>query len=74
VTDIELVAGLQRQDPEAYRELVLRFGSPLHGYIYRLTQDSHLTDDILIVVRLANSPDRNLKWGVGVMYVVVATK
>ena len=47
MTDTELVAGLQRRDPEAYREVVMRFGGPLHGYIYRLTQDYHLTDDIL---------------------------
>jgi len=47
VTDAELVARLKANDDAAYREVVARFGDPLYGYIYSLTGDHHLSEDIL---------------------------
>jgi RNA polymerase sigma-70 factor, ECF subfamily len=47
VTDAELVARLKANDDEAYREVVARFGDPLYGYIYGITGDHHLSEDIL---------------------------
>ena len=47
MTDAELVAGLKANDDAAYREVVARFGDPLYGYIYSLTGDHHLSEDIL---------------------------
>jgi len=47
VTDAELVASLKANDDAAYREVVARFGDPLYGYIYSLTGDHHLSEDIL---------------------------
>ena len=47
VTDAELVARLKANDDAAYREVVARFGDPLYGYIYSITNDHHLSEDIL---------------------------
>ena len=47
MTDAELVASLKANDDAAYREVVARFGDPLYGYIYSLTGDHHLSEDIL---------------------------
>jgi RNA polymerase sigma-70 factor (ECF subfamily) len=47
VTDAELVARLKANDDEAYREVVARFGDPLYGYIYSITGDPHLSEDVL---------------------------
>jgi RNA polymerase sigma-70 factor, ECF subfamily len=47
VTDAELVARLQANDESAYREVVARFGDPLYGYIFSITGDHHLSEDIL---------------------------
>ena len=47
MTDAELVAHLKANDDAAYREVVARFGPPLYGYIYSLTGDHHLSEDIL---------------------------
>jgi len=47
VTDAELVARLKANDDSAYREVVARFGDPLYGYIYRITGDHHLSEDIV---------------------------
>src|SRR6266498_5081876 len=47
MTDAELVAGLKANDDAAYREVVARFGDPLYGYIYSLTGDHHLSEDVL---------------------------
>src|SRR5512138_140824 len=47
VTDAELVDRLKANDDAAYREVVARFGDPLYGYIYSLTGDHHLSEDIL---------------------------
>jgi RNA polymerase sigma-70 factor, ECF subfamily len=47
VTDAELVARLKTNDDAAYREVVARFGDPLYGYIFSITSDHHLSEDIL---------------------------
>jgi RNA polymerase sigma-70 factor, ECF subfamily len=47
VSDAELVARLKENDDEAYREVVARFGGPLYGYIYGITGDHHLSEDVL---------------------------
>jgi RNA polymerase sigma-70 factor, ECF subfamily len=47
VTDAELVAQLKANDEDAYREVLARFGDPLYGYIFSLTSDHHLSEDIL---------------------------
>jgi RNA polymerase sigma-70 factor, ECF subfamily len=47
VTDAELVARLKANDDAAYREVVARFGEPLYGYIYSITGDYHLSEDVL---------------------------
>jgi len=47
VTDGELVARLKANDESAYREVVARFGDPLYGYIYSITGDHHLSEDVL---------------------------
>ena len=47
MTDAELVDRLKANDDAAYREVVARFGDPLYGYIYSLTGDHHLSEDIL---------------------------
>src|SRR5919199_3557031 len=47
VTDAELVARLKANDDEAYREVVARYGDPLYGYIYSITGDHHLSEDVI---------------------------
>lgn len=47
MTDAELVARLKVNDDAAYREVVARFGTPLYGYIYSITGNHHLSEDIL---------------------------
>jgi RNA polymerase sigma-70 factor (ECF subfamily) len=47
VTDADLVARLKANDDAAYREVVARFGDPLYGYIYSITGDHHLSEDVL---------------------------
>jgi RNA polymerase sigma-70 factor (ECF subfamily) len=47
VTDAELVAGLKANDDTAYREVVARYGDPLYGYIYSITGNHHVSEDII---------------------------
>ena len=47
VTDADLVAGLKANDDTAYREVVARYGDPLYGYIYSMTGNHHLSEDII---------------------------
>jgi RNA polymerase sigma-70 factor (ECF subfamily) len=47
VTDAELVEGLKTLDDEAYRSVIECYGKPLYGYIYSLTADHDLSEDIL---------------------------
>jgi len=47
VNDAELVAGLKANHDTAYREVVARYGDPLYGYIYSITGNHHLSEDII---------------------------
>lgn len=47
VTDADLVAGLKNNEDSAFREVVARYGDPLYGYIYSITGNHHLSEDIL---------------------------
>ena len=47
VTDVELVARLKANDDEAYREVVARYSDPLYGYLYNITSDHHLSEDVI---------------------------
>lgn len=47
VTDADLVAGLKANDDTAYREVVARYGDRLYGYIYSITGNHHLSEDII---------------------------
>ncbi len=47
MTDAELVAGLKANDDIAYREVVARYGDPLYGYVYSITGNHHLSEDIV---------------------------
>lgn len=47
MTDAELVARLKANDDDAYREVVARFGDALYGYIYSITGDHHLSEDVI---------------------------
>ncbi|HEX9438417.1 MAG TPA: sigma-70 family RNA polymerase sigma factor [Roseiflexaceae bacterium] len=47
MTDAELVARLKANEDEAYREVVARYGDPLYGYIYSITGDHHLSEDVI---------------------------
>jgi RNA polymerase sigma-70 factor (ECF subfamily) len=47
VSDAELVARLKDRDDDAYREVLERYSDPLYSYIYGITGDSHLSQDIL---------------------------
>ena len=47
MTDADLVAGLKANDDTAYREVVARYGAPLYGYIYSITGNHHLSEDII---------------------------
>ena len=47
VNDAELVARLKANDDAAYREVVARFGDSLYGYIYSITGDHHLSEDVI---------------------------
>jgi RNA polymerase sigma-70 factor, ECF subfamily len=47
VSDAELVARLKANDDQAYREVVARFGDPLYSYIYSITGDHHVSEDVL---------------------------
>jgi RNA polymerase sigma-70 factor (ECF subfamily) len=47
MTDDTLVSRLQANDNDAYREVLARYGNALYGYVYRLTGDQQLSEDIL---------------------------
>lgn len=47
MTDAELVTRLKANDDAAYREVVARYGDPLYGYIYSITGDHHLSEDVI---------------------------
>jgi RNA polymerase sigma-70 factor, ECF subfamily len=66
VTDVELVARLKANDDDAYREVVARYGDPLYGYIYSLTGDHHLSEDVLgeTYLRMLEKIDSYVFYGV----------
>jgi RNA polymerase sigma factor (sigma-70 family) len=46
-TDADLIARvLSREDENAFGELVRRYQSPVRGFLSRMTNDSHLGDDL----------------------------
>ncbi|NOK63081.1 MAG: sigma-70 family RNA polymerase sigma factor [Chloroflexi bacterium AL-N1] len=47
MTDEELVARLKANDDEAYRDVVARYSDALYGYVYRMTGDHHLSEDVV---------------------------
>jgi RNA polymerase sigma-70 factor (ECF subfamily) len=47
VTDAELIERLKQHDDEAYTEVIARFGDPLYGYVYTITGNHHMTEDII---------------------------
>jgi RNA polymerase sigma-70 factor (ECF subfamily) len=47
VTDAELIERLKLHDDEAYHEVIARFGDPLYGYVYSITGNHHMTEDIV---------------------------
>lgn len=47
LSDAELVARLKAHDEEAYREVMARYGDALFWYIYNITRNQHLSEDIL---------------------------
>src|SRR5215212_7875107 len=47
VSDSELVARLKDRDDESYREVLERYSDPLYNYIYGITGDTQLSQDIL---------------------------
>jgi len=47
VSDAELVARLKARDDDAYREVLDRYSDALYSYIYGITGDSQLSQDIL---------------------------
>lgn len=47
MTDGELMQAVQTGDGQAFSALVHRYHAPLRGYVLRLTQDPHLTDDLV---------------------------
>src|SRR5215217_3271985 len=47
VSDSELVARLKDRDDDAYREVLERYSDALYHYIYGITGDTQLSQDIL---------------------------
>ncbi|MBC8076288.1 MAG: sigma-70 family RNA polymerase sigma factor [Chloroflexales bacterium] len=47
MSDADLVARLKANDDTAYQEVVARYGDPLYGYIYSITGDHHLSQDVI---------------------------
>lgn len=47
VSDAELVARLKDRDEDAYREVLARYSDPLYRYLYGLTGDTQLSQDLL---------------------------
>ena len=47
MTDAELVERLKAYDDDAYREAIARYGDALYRYVYSLTGDHHLCEDVV---------------------------
>jgi RNA polymerase sigma-70 factor, ECF subfamily len=47
VSDAELVARLKDRDEDAYRDVLARYSDPLYRYLYGITGDTQLSQDLL---------------------------
>ncbi len=47
MSDAELVARLKAREDDAYREVLARYGSALYRYVFAMTGDSQLSEDIV---------------------------
>ncbi|HMO59268.1 MAG TPA: sigma-70 family RNA polymerase sigma factor [Roseiflexaceae bacterium] len=47
LTDAELIERLQAGEDAAYQEVIARYGDALYRYIYRITGDAALSEDLL---------------------------
>ncbi|HWQ11724.1 MAG TPA: RNA polymerase sigma factor [Roseiflexaceae bacterium] len=47
MTDAELIERLKAYDDDAYREAIARYGDALYRYVYSLTGDPHLCEDVV---------------------------
>lgn len=47
MTDEQLVARLKANDDRAYQELVARYGDRLYGYVFSITGDQQLSEDVV---------------------------
>jgi RNA polymerase sigma-70 factor, ECF subfamily len=65
VTDAELVARLKANDDQAYREVVARYGDSLYGYVYSITGDHHLSEDVIgeTYLRMVEKIDSYIYYG-----------
>lgn len=60
MTDAELVERLKAREAEAYREVVTRYGNGLYRYLYGLTGNHHLAEDVVseVYLRMLENIDR----------------
>lgn len=65
MSDAELVARLKTRDEEAYRELLERYSEPLYRYLYGITGDTQLSQDLLgdTFLRVVEQIDRYIFQG-----------
>lgn len=47
MSDADLIARLKANDDEAYREVLARYGDALYAYVYRLTGDQQLSEEVV---------------------------
>jgi RNA polymerase sigma-70 factor (ECF subfamily) len=60
VTDAELVDRLKARDADAYREVVALYGGGLYRYLYGMTGNHHLSEDIVgdVYLRMLENIDK----------------
>lgn len=66
MSDAELVARLKDRDEDAYREVLARYSDPLYRYLYGITGDTQLSQDLLgdTFLRVVEQIDRYTERGV----------
>jgi RNA polymerase sigma-70 factor (ECF subfamily) len=66
VSDAELVVRLKDRDEDAYREVLARYSDPLYRYLYGITGDMQLSQDLLgdTFLRVVEQIDRYTERGV----------
>lgn len=47
MTESELIERLKAHDDEAYREVLARYGDALYRYVYHLSGNQHLSEDVV---------------------------